>query len=153
MKMFNNSAYACSVKCFNELVGGFCDSDLLLLWSTSEPHEKQISICLYLSLHSWGGLLSATCADWLHVSLSAHSHPGSWTAVTPPPGFSAAPRTERTLAAIPGRINAQLNWINIIQTCSIPARLSCATRTVIPAEKEAARKQTQTSDGRRETRF
>lgn len=107
------------------------------LQSHIKARVKAISICLCLLLHSsqecvmWPRHVQAGCVfpfrctltsaheletlllSSLFRSLSDEHRTSSW------PVHSKTRRVQ-----IPGRINARLSWINIIQTCSIPARLS-----------------------------
>lgn len=99
------------------------------------------SICLYLLLHSleecvlWPWHVQAGCMFPSRCTLtSAHELETRAPVISLSLALSLscsrslswlAHRTHRThWQQIPGRINARLNWINIIQTCSIPAGLS-----------------------------
>lgn len=136
------------IKRFNRLVFFdilYCKA----LQSHIELHVNEISICLYLSLQSleecvfwpWhvqaGCMFPSQCAltsahelETLLLSSLSLSFPRSLSHDRS--GFLAAYTHNAHWQQIPGRINARLNWINIIQTCSIPACLSWRTYTGIP---------------------
>lgn len=122
-----NLDYSCGVKMLWVIGLWFCDS--VLVKSHTKAQENQFSICLYSTLIPWKNMSSDLdmCRLAACFPLSALS-PQLCSSLF----LSLSPSVTHWEDTIPGRINAQLNWINIIQTCSIPARLSWKTCTVIP---------------------
>lgn len=128
-------------RCYNwwsvtQIFGTLCCK---ALQSHVKVHVNASAICLYLLLHSleecvlWPWHVQAGCMfpsrctltsthELETLLLSSLSLSLLFSLVL---SLSLSWLAHRThWQQIPGRINARLNWINIIQTCSIPAGLS-----------------------------
>lgn len=115
------------------------------LQSHIKARVKEISVCLYLLLHSsqecvmWPWHVQAGCVFPFRCTLtSAHELEtlllsSLFRTLSDEHRASLWPAHPKTCPVqIPGRINARLNWINIIQTCSIPVRLSKSVYKKMP---------------------